>query len=673
MKKLLLIIPLIVLTQNLKAQYWQKIDSVFAPGGVTVQRFSAPEYADLDADGDFDLILGNLENEIEYFENLGGANPPAFKKDTSMFSSIYAGGYQYTNSYYPAVVDIDSDNDLDLIISGYNGLLFYKNIGDSSKAIWDERDTSFFSNVNKQIGTDAKPSFVDIDDDGDFDLIVGVGESLFGGPQSGISLGFRNIGTADSASFESDNTIVAGLPDVGINAYPAFADLDDDGDFDLLMGRDGAALYYYKNTGSAQSPKWSGGSTLFSNVETINYWKNPVFSDLDNDGDFDLTYGTDGGDLLYYENKGTAALASFIYNPAFFKVIKTEGSSTVSFADFDNDGDLDLLSGSTGGKLYYARNDGTSDKPIFISAATNFTTINPGFRSAPVFVNLDNDNDFDIASGYNLGKINYYINNGSSFTANPAFFDPVAVTYQSIPAFADIDADGDLDLLVGSDDANKTKFYLNDGNNSFSENTSIFSGVSFPRGSRPALADIDNDGDYDLFIGGTFGNINFYENTGDKFNPVWQLNNATTAEVKVKQAAHPGFADLDNDGRLDLIVGEYDGNFTFYKNLFALVGVEDDAVNNPTEFLLEQNYPNPFNPATIIKYSVPAVGTKLALPVQLKIYDVLGNEVSTLVNEVKSPGSYEAKFDASQLASGVYLYRISAGNFSSTRKMILLR
>jgi hypothetical protein len=98
--------------------------------------------------------------------------------------------------------------------------------------------------------------------------------------------------------------------------------------------------------------------------------------------------------------------------------------------------------------------------------------------------------------------------------------------------------------------------------------------------------------------------------------------------------------------------------------------IDDEQIANmiPTEYSLSQNYPNPFNPSTTIRYSVPSRST-----VVLKIYDILGGEVSTLVNEEKQPGIYEVNFSASDLSSGMYLYRVQAGDFVETKKMILLR
>ncbi|MEO8231938.1 MAG: T9SS type A sorting domain-containing protein [Ignavibacteriota bacterium] len=95
----------------------------------------------------------------------------------------------------------------------------------------------------------------------------------------------------------------------------------------------------------------------------------------------------------------------------------------------------------------------------------------------------------------------------------------------------------------------------------------------------------------------------------------------------------------------------------------------------PTEYKLEQNYPNPFNPTTKIRYSIPSTLLSLGegLGVRLIVYDILGNEVTTLVNEQKEPGYYEVEFNSSQYASGVYIYRLQSGSYVSTKKMMVLK
>jgi len=103
--------------------------------------------------------------------------------------------------------------------------------------------------------------------------------------------------------------------------------------------------------------------------------------------------------------------------------------------------------------------------------------------------------------------------------------------------------------------------------------------------------------------------------------------------------------------------------------------VSSDGDPGDKSFVLEQNYPNPFNPSTKIKFSVPFVETHrdASLLVTLKVYNVLGNDVATLVDEYKSAGSYEIKFDASGLPSGIYFYELKAGTFVQTKKMILMK
>jgi hypothetical protein len=91
-------------------------------------------------------------------------------------------------------------------------------------------------------------------------------------------------------------------------------------------------------------------------------------------------------------------------------------------------------------------------------------------------------------------------------------------------------------------------------------------------------------------------------------------------------------------------------------------------VSTPEDFSLEQNYPNPFNPTTSINFTLPQISI-----VTLKVYDVLGREISTLVNEEREAGSYSFKFNGSELSSGFYFYTVNAGNYTSTKKMLLIK
>ncbi|MCC6865484.1 MAG: T9SS type A sorting domain-containing protein [Ignavibacteria bacterium] len=100
----------------------------------------------------------------------------------------------------------------------------------------------------------------------------------------------------------------------------------------------------------------------------------------------------------------------------------------------------------------------------------------------------------------------------------------------------------------------------------------------------------------------------------------------------------------------------------------GITGISETGNEIPQKFTLSQNYPNPFNPSTTIKYSLPKGEN-----VKLVVYDALGREVKTLVNEFKNSGVYSVNFDASSLSSGIYFYKIEAGSFTETKKMLLVK
>jgi hypothetical protein len=106
----------------------------------------------------------------------------------------------------------------------------------------------------------------------------------------------------------------------------------------------------------------------------------------------------------------------------------------------------------------------------------------------------------------------------------------------------------------------------------------------------------------------------------------------------------------------------------WYAQTNPVSAVKPEKQSVPLVFQLEQNYPNPFNPTTMISYQLP-----VASEVRLEVYDMLGRGVAVLVNEKKAPGSYEVRFDASALPSGVYVYRLRAGEFVQVRKLVVLK
>jgi hypothetical protein len=145
-------------------------------------------------------------------------------------------------------------------------------------------------------------------------------------------------------------------------------------------------------------------------------------------------------------------------------------------------------------------------------------------------------------------------------------------------------------------------------------------------------------------------NIELTANTTHTFVPDWPniYNNQLTILV-----------DVGNDGTID--------DTLHIEN--QVTDIEDQGLLLiPDEYRLEQNYPNPFNNSTVIKYSVPHTSN-----VVIKVFDILGNEIETLINEEKPAGTYELTWYAEGLPSGIYFYRLQAGSFVETKKMILLK
>lgn len=133
--------------------------------------------------------------------------------------------------------------------------------------------------------------------------------------------------------------------------------------------------------------------------------------------------------------------------------------------------------------------------------------------------------------------------------------------------------------------------------------------------------------------------------------------------------------DVNRDGYAELLVSRFiDGGLTEVYRLDSVFTSVPDAEPAPVEFVLYQNYPNPFNPSSVIKYEVPG-----QVFVQLTVFDILGKEVMTLVNEEQQPGSYaiewipERQKGGEMLASGVYLYRLRAGSLTYVKKMLYLK
>jgi Secretion system C-terminal sorting domain/FG-GAP-like repeat len=249
----------------------------------------------------------------------------------------------------------------------------------------------------------------------------------------------------------------------------SFADLDNDGDLDMMVGDKYFNFIFYKNDGSATDPIFA---TPIINPYSLvgTYDSNPLyrlnfsFADIDGDGDFDIMAGSSIGKFYYYENIGGST------NPNFtaplensFSLNSLYGYSSASFSDLDGDGDLDMMSGTGNSGFMYYKNSGTNTSPTFDEGVNNaYSLITPSTyfnNSCPSFGDLDGDGDFDLISAFNYPNyFVYYKNNGSNtapefagLQENPYSIGE-GVEYIGSPSstFVDLDGDGDLDIMSGS-------------------------------------------------------------------------------------------------------------------------------------------------------------------------------------------------------------------------------
>ena len=149
-----------------------------------------------------------------------------------------------------------------------------------------------------------------------------------------------------------------------------------------------------------------------------------------------------------------------------------------------------------------------------------------------------------------------------------------------------------------------------------------------------------------------------------KFNgQTWSVFNTSNSPIPDN-----GISSIAIDSVGNIWIGTSYGAAVYREEGVVLTAVKSNKTTSVDGYSLLQNYPNPFNPTTTISYQIPKTGL-----VSLKVYDVLGREVAILVNEEKTFGKYKVEFNGSKLSSGIYLYRIQAGNYSSVKKMVLIK
>jgi len=429
-------------------------------------RQNIPKVGDIDCDGRLDLMLGRLEGTITRYEADGvdDTGAPKFRHVTDNFQDIEIIGQVFGNNLASlhgantmALEDIDGDRDLDLFWGDFfePGLLYIENTGScTTPSLRSEPEPFPLNDPILTSGYNA-PAFGDIDGDFDNDLLVGVLGGAYNANSTTID-NFLHLEQTTPNSFEVKTRRYVSNIDLGSETFPSFADLDGDGDQDMLVGNKiqpddnlTGKLFRFENIGTPTEPKFILRGIVPEFTGAYHYA--PAFGDLDSDGDLDILMGTWRDELMLVINDGQVTEPNWtIADSAIVKLTRGR-NATPTLGDIDDDGDLDLFIGESSGDINFYRNDGGTDGPEFILVDDKYGGIDAGRRSVPTLVDIDTDGDLDLVVGSEAEGLKLYRNNGTLREANFVLdetFD-VPVHPFSAPIFTDVDGDGDADLFVG--------------------------------------------------------------------------------------------------------------------------------------------------------------------------------------------------------------------------------
>ncbi len=594
--------------------------------------------------------------------------------------------------------DVNGDGYSDVIVGsqGYNSgvgraYIYYggNNMNDTADVILTGEGGSYVDFGSSVSGVG------DVNNDGYADVIVGSSSS---GGHAYLYYGGSNM----------DNKVDELLTGEGFNDYfgrsvSNAGDVNGDGYNDVIVGAwgynngTGRAYIYYGGPNMDNKP-----NVILNGESTGNFFGFSVSGagDVNGDGYVDVIVGAQGYNsnagraYLYYGGSNMDNKPDVIFTGQANNLL---GVSVSSAGDVNKDGYDDVIIGAPGynsytGRAYIYYGGKSMDNIADVTLTGEVQGEGFGVSvSGAGDVNKDGYADVIVgAPAYKSLTGRAYIYYGGANMDNTA---DVTMTGEaannlfgwSVSGAGDVNGDGYADVIVGAYgyNSNTGRAYLYFGGNPMDSTADItFTGEAANNQfgfSVSGAGDVNKDGFADVIIGAPGNNSNkgkaYIYYGGSNMNNIADLtitgkDTGDSLGVSVSSAG-----DIGKDGYSDLIIGaegynNKNGSVYIYSDSAALTPVELATLSAPTKFTLEQNYPNPFNPTTTIRYDIPK-----AAPVTLKVYDILGNVVETLVDKVQAAGSYQVHFaiGSSQLASGVYLYKLQAGSFVQTKKMVLLK
>lgn len=414
----------------------------------TVASLSEPKHTgstflifDNNGDGLPDLLLGDVDYPAPALLINGGTPElPLMTSHTFSFPDYDVPIHQWS---FPVMsyLDVNNDGAKDLIISPFdpslvkaqhhNNVWLYENNGQTNQPEFQLIQTNFLQEAMLDFGAGAYPAFFDYNHDGLMDILVGnfgyidstyygLGLNLYCDYRAQLAL-LVNSGTAAEPSFQLTDRYFVELPAVAAPgnkapyaAVPAFADLDGDGDEDLLVGNAEGTLFYYENVAArGQNANFELSGTFYQQID-VGAYSAPQFFDLDKDGRKDLIIGKRDGRISFYKNEGTAAV------PNFVKITDSLGGVNVTNPNLsifgysvphfyrDATGTTYLFVGSEFGEIHFYNK--IDDDPFgkYHLEMQNYLWIDEGLRSAVAIVHLDSDTYPDMIVGNYSGGLTYF-------------------------------------------------------------------------------------------------------------------------------------------------------------------------------------------------------------------------------------------------------------------------
>ena len=405
---------------------------------IYADRQNIAQFADIDCNGKLDLLLGRVDGTITRYElqNLDTLRAPRFRLLTERFEDIRIIGQLQPSLHGAntmAVVDVDADGDPDILWGDFfePGLLWIRNQGTCTHPDFHGDPVPFPPGAPLATSGYNAPAAGDLNRDGRLDLVVGV----LGGAFNPVKTSAANLYQLDQTAANVWSMVTARLLDgidLGAETIPAFADLDGDGDVDLVVGtkiepdnqRTGG-LHWFENSGSRAAPALRLRGHL--NVLPA-FHLAPALGDLDGDGLPDLVLGQFQDAVAWYHNNGRSGADRFVLVDSAVVRLPRGSNGVPELHDIDRDGDLDLFLGDASGRIAFFKNEGTARGPRFVLASEDYLGKRVGRRAVPRFWNGV------LVVGTERGGVDSTLG--------------VHLPAYAAPAFADLRGGG-LDLFVG--------------------------------------------------------------------------------------------------------------------------------------------------------------------------------------------------------------------------------